>query len=80
MKKKKIKIEDLDKDNIWNKEVSNRNHNKLNNFFSYLVLTLKSSNFVTQSIMEKWIDITKTYNFKNCASRCVIKKNYFMDI
>ncbi len=63
--KKKIKIEDLDKDNIWNKEVSNRNHNKLNNFFWLFSIDLKSSNFVTQSIVEKWIDINKTYNFKN---------------
>ncbi len=61
--KKKIKIEELDKENIWeNKLLSGNNLNKLNNFYWLFSIDLKSSTNITQSIIEKWIEKNKNYN------------------
>ena len=50
--KKKIKIEELDKDNIWESELlSSNNLNKLNNFYWLFSIDLKSSPRITQSII-----------------------------
>ena len=61
--KKKIKIEELDKDNIWeNKLLSGNNLNKLNNFYWLFSIDLKSSPNITQSIIIKWIEKNQNYN------------------
>ena len=61
--KKKIKIEELDKENIWeNKKLSENNFNKLNNFYWLFSIDLKSSANITQSIIEKWIEKNENYN------------------
>ena len=61
--KKKIKIEELDKDNIWESELlSSNNLNKLNNFYWLFSIDLKSSPSITQSIIIKWIEKNQSYN------------------
>ena len=61
--KKKIKIEELNKENIWeNKLLSRNNLNKLNNFYWLFSIDLKSSTNITQSIIEKWIEKNENYN------------------
>ncbi len=61
--KKRIKIEELDKDNIWeNKLLSGNNLNKINNFYWLFSIDLKSSPKITQSIIEKWIEKNQKYN------------------
>ena len=65
-KKKKIKIEELDKDNIWeNSQSDNNKYSKLNNFYWLFSIDLKSSTEITQLIIEKWIDKNNLYNSKN---------------
>ena len=60
--KKKIKIEELDRNNIWeNKLLSGNNLNKLNNFYWLFSIDLKSSSKITQTIIEKWIEKNKNY-------------------
>ena len=61
--KKRIKIEELDRNKIWeNKLLSGNNLNKLNNFYWLFSIDLKSSSKITQSIIEKWIEKNKNYN------------------
>ena len=61
--KKKLNIEELDKDNIWeNKSLNRNNFTKLNNFFWLFGIDLKSSPDITQSIVDKWISKNKNYN------------------
>ncbi len=61
--KKKIKIEELDKENIWeNKLLNKKNYIKLNNFYWLFSIDLKSSTNFTQSIVEKWIDKNSYYD------------------
>ena len=61
--KKKIKIEELNKENIWeNKLLSGNNLKKLNNFYWLFSIDLKSSANITQSIIEKWIEKNENYN------------------
>ncbi len=61
--KKRLKIEELDKDNIWeNKSLNRDNLIKLNNFYWLFSIDLKSSSNITQSIIDKWISKNKNYN------------------
>ncbi|MDC3162034.1 heparinase II/III-family protein [Candidatus Pelagibacter sp.] len=61
--KKKIKIEELDEDNIWENELlSSNNFYKLNNFYWLFSIDLKSSANITQSIITKWIEKNQNYN------------------
>ncbi len=61
--KKKIKIEELDKDSIWGNELlSSNNFYKLNNFYWLFSIDLKSSSNITQSIIIKWIEKNQKYN------------------
>jgi len=63
MTKKKNKIDELDKDNIWeNKLLSGHNLYKLNNFYWLFSIDLKSSPNITQSIIIKWIEKNQNYN------------------
>ncbi len=61
--KKKIKIEELDKNNIWeNKLLTGNNLYKFNNFYWLFSIDLKSSTNITQSIIEKWIEKNQNYD------------------
>ncbi len=64
--KKKIKIDDLYLNSVWNnKNLSQNDHKKLHSFFWLFSLDLKSSKKITQSVLLKWIIDNKKYNQKN---------------
>ena len=63
---KKINIDDLQLDNIWtNKNLSNKQFKRLNNFFWIFSLDLKSPSSSVQKVIENWINENNKYN-----SRC----------
>ena len=63
--KKKINIENYSMDEIWNKDLLEKDHNNLNSFFLLFSLDLKSSKRETQNIILKWIEKNSKYNSKN---------------
>ena len=52
-------------DEIWNKDLLEKDHNNLNSFFWLFSLDLKSSKRETQNIILKWIEKNNKYNSKN---------------
>ena len=65
-KNKRNNINDFLLDTIWEgKKLTNKEFNKLQNFFWLFSIDLKSSNKVIQSIIEKWIDKNIKYDYKN---------------
>ncbi len=64
--KTKIKIEDFKIQSIWeNKNLSYNNFKKLHSFYWLFSIDLKSSNEVTQSIVENWIKKNQNYEAKS---------------
>ena len=64
--KKKKKIEDFNVQSIWeNKNLNYRNFRKLHSFYWLFSIDLKSSNNVTQSIIENWISKNQKYETKS---------------
>ena len=63
--KKKINIENYSMDEIWDKELLEKDHDNLNSFFWLFSLDLKSSKKETQNIILKWIEKNSKYTFKN---------------
>jgi uncharacterized heparinase superfamily protein len=63
--KKKYKIEDFALNSIWNNNLNSQDFQKLNNFFWFFSLDLKSSKKDTQSVIQKWIDNNEKYNPKS---------------
>ncbi len=64
--KTRNKIEDLDIDELWEKEsLLNKNLKKIHNFYWLFTIDLKSSNLTLQKIVEKWIDKYQNYNSNN---------------
>ena len=59
--KKKYKIEDFVVESIWKNEISSKDYEKLNNFFWFFSLDLKSSKKTTQEIITKWINNNGKY-------------------
>jgi len=53
--KKKYKIDDFALNSIWQNNVNLKDYRKLNNFFWFFSLDLKSSKEKTQSIISNWI-------------------------
>ena len=65
-KQKKIKIEDYAIDKIWeNKNINLREFKKLNNFYWFFSLDLKSSKKITQSVVKNWIKFNNKFNDKS---------------
>ena len=52
---KKYKIEDFTIDSIWQNNLSPKDYEKLNNFFWFFSLDLKSSKEISQTVIKKWI-------------------------
>ena len=53
---KKINLKDINTENIWNSEnLNTKNFKKLNNFYWFFSLDLKSSKIITQTIINEWI-------------------------
>jgi hypothetical protein len=60
--KKKYKIEDFALDSIWSESINSKDFKKLNNFFWFFSLDLKSSKKTVQSIISNWINNNVRYN------------------
>jgi uncharacterized heparinase superfamily protein len=63
--KKKYKIEDFALESIWKDTINPGDYQKLNNFFWFFSLDLKSSKEKTQSIIINWINNNFKYNQKS---------------
>ena len=63
--KKKYKIEDFALESIWRSNLNNKDYEKLNNFFWFFSLDLKSSKKATQSVIFNWINNNHRYNKKS---------------
>ncbi len=62
----KININDIATENIWdNENIDIKNYKKLNNFYWFFTLDLKSSKKNTQKIISDWIKKNFKYNSKS---------------
>ena len=59
---KKYKIEDFELESVWNSQIKPKDFEKLNNFFWFFSLDLKSSKKTTQDVISDWIN--KNNRFK----------------
>ena len=62
---KKYKIEDFAIESIWQNNLSSKDYEKLNNFFWFFSLDLKSSKKTTQTIIKNWISNNAKYQKKS---------------
>ena len=62
---KKYKIEDFAIESIWQNNLSPKDYEKLNNFFWFFSLDLKSSKKTTQTVIKKWISNNSKYQKKS---------------
>jgi len=62
--KKKYKIEDFALESIWQNNLKYEEFEKLNNFFWFFSLDLKSSKKTTQTVINNWINKNDRYNSK----------------
>jgi uncharacterized heparinase superfamily protein len=58
---KKYKIEDFAIESIWKNKLSPKDYEKLNNFFWFFSLDLKSSKKTTQTVIKNWISNNTKY-------------------
>jgi len=63
--KKKYKIEDFALESIWQNDLKYEEFEKLNNFFWFFSLDLKSSKKTTQTVINNWINKNDRYNKKS---------------
>ncbi len=64
--KKKYRIEDFTLEDVWNKKtISAREYERLNNFYWFFSLDLKSSKQTTQNVVSNWINNNHKYNYKS---------------
>ena len=63
--KKKYKIEDFALESIWQNHLKYGEFEKLNNFFWFFSLDLKSSKKTTQTVINNWINKNGHYNKKS---------------
>jgi uncharacterized heparinase superfamily protein len=63
--KKKYKIEDFALESIWKNNLKYEEFEKLNNFFWFFSLDLKSSKKTTQTVINNWINKNHRYNKKS---------------
>jgi uncharacterized heparinase superfamily protein len=63
--KKKYKIEDFALESIWQNDLKYEEFEKLNNFFWFFSLDLKSSKKTTQAVINNWIKKNHRYNKKS---------------
>tara|TARA_B100000427_G_scaffold53664_1_gene41431 strand:+ start:166 stop:1794 length:1629 start_codon:yes stop_codon:yes gene_type:complete len=60
--KKKYKIEDFALQSIWQNKINSKDYEKLNNFFWFFSLDLKSSKKATQTVIINWINNNDKHN------------------
>jgi len=64
--KKKINVEDISTENLWdNENINFKDFKKLNNFYWFFGLDLKSSKKNTQKVISEWIKKNFRYNSKS---------------
>jgi len=63
--KKKYKIEDYALESIWQNNLKYNEFEKLNNFFWFFSLDLKSSKKISQTVINNWINQNDRYNKKS---------------
>ncbi len=64
--KKKFNINNISNENFWNNEqIKEKEFRRLNNFYWFFSLDLKSSKKITQSIILNWIEKNFKYNSKS---------------
>ena len=63
--KKKYKIEDFAIESIWQNDLKYEEFEKLNNFFWFFSLDLKSSKRTTQTVIDNWINKNNYYDKKS---------------
>ena len=63
--KKKYRIEDFALESIWQNNIKIKDYEKLNNFFWFFSLDLKSSKKTVQSLIVNWIGNNNRYNDKS---------------
>ncbi len=62
---KKFKIEDFAVESIWKNDLSSKDYEKLNNFFWFFSLDLKSSKKEVQNVIKNWISNNHKYKKKS---------------
>ena len=63
---KKINVDNISTENLWdNESINSQNFIKLNNFYWFFSLDLKSSKRKTQKIISEWIKKNSKYNSKS---------------
>ena len=72
--KKKFKIEDFSLREIWNKDISHSEFKKLNSFYWFFSLDLKSSKKSVQSVITNWIKNNNKYNEKSWNNDLTAKR------
>ncbi len=63
--KKKYRIENFALESIWKNKINSEDYKKLNNFFWFFSLDLKSSKKATQSVLINWMNNNSRYNKKS---------------
>ena len=63
--KKKYKIENFSLESIWTNNINSKDYEKLNNFFWFFSLDLKSSKKTTQTVIKNWIYNNSKYQKKS---------------
>ena len=63
--KKKYRIEDFALESIWQNDIKTKDYEKLNSFFWFFSLDLKSSKKTVQSLIVNWINNNNRYNNKS---------------
>ncbi len=59
----KINVNNISAENLWeNENINNENFKRLNNFYWFFTLDLKSSKKITQKIISDWINKNYKYN------------------
>ncbi len=71
---KKYKIEDFATESIWQNNFSSKDYEKLNNFFWFFSLDLKSSKNTTQTIIKNWISNNTKYQKKSWEFNLTAKR------
>ncbi|MDA9853624.1 heparinase II/III-family protein [Candidatus Pelagibacter sp.] len=72
--KKKYKIEDFALESIWQNDLKYEEFEKLNNFFWFFSLDLKSSKKTVQKVINNWINENHNYNKKSWDYDIVSKR------
>jgi uncharacterized heparinase superfamily protein len=72
--KKKYKIEDFALESIWQNDLKYEEFEKLNNFFWFFSLDLKSSKKTVQKVINNWINKNHNYNKKSWDYDIVSKR------